>query len=54
MKKTRWIIKQVGKLWVRSMALRAVAYFFSSLLVFIAIALFYLMAAADYAYSRGF
>jgi len=52
MKKARWIIKQARKLWHRSAVLRVTYYIFSSLLFFAVIALFYLIAAADYA-QRG-
>lgn len=54
MKKMRWLKKRFRSFWARNVVVRVVAYAFTSIMVFLAIALFYLMAAADYAQMCGF
>jgi len=54
MKKMRWLKKQLRSFWARNMVVRLIAYAFTSIMFFLTIALFYLVAAADYAQMCGF
>ena len=54
MKKMRWLKKKMRSFWARNILVRLIAYTITTIMFFLVIALFYLMAAADYAQLRGF
>lgn len=54
MKKMRWLKKKMRSFWARNILVRLIAYTITTIMFFLVIALFYLIAAADYAQMHGF